>query len=79
MGGIMYKVYKLNADNFEDVLITKEAFKEWVEPSMSTGDWHTHKKAVVQVKTLKGVITADDLRLEYEETLVACAHCGRVF
>jgi hypothetical protein len=59
-----FKVYRLTSDNFEDSLITIEAFRFYVEPYMSTGDWHTHTKTVEYVDSLDGVTTGNDFEIE---------------
>ena len=61
----MIKVIRLNSDNYENALVTKEAYEE-IRLQMSTGDFHTHKIETVLVEDFSDVITLMDLWSEYE-------------
>jgi len=73
----MYKVWKLKSDNCNG-LITNRAFKTWVQPSMSTGDWHTHTKTIVEVETLSNVMDNEYFEDEHDAYEASkCSKCGR--
>lgn len=56
----MIQVIKLKSDNYENALLTIEAYNE-VRLQMSTGDFHTHKVETVLVEDFSDVITLMDL------------------
>jgi hypothetical protein len=68
------KIFKLNSDNFQDALVTEEAYRE-IRLSMSSGDFGAHTKELVKVDSLDGVITLQDLLdAEIDNT---CPTCGK--
>ena len=56
----MIQVLKLNSDNYENQLITQDAY-EALKLEMSTGDFACHKVEPVTVKDFKGVLTKEEL------------------
>ena len=56
----MIKVLRLNSDNFDNVLVTVEAYQE-IRLCMSTGDYNSHTVEEVYVQDFKDVITLMDL------------------
>lgn len=70
------KVIRLKSDNFEG-LVTKEAYK-YITLTMSSGDFGSHTKKIVEVKSLRDVTTLEQLQNEEEEqALYKCPVCGR--
>ncbi len=75
---MLIKVFRVKSDNFEG-LITPRAYRLWLVPSMSTGDWHTHTKSIVEVESnAPDVRTCNDFEDEHYECLTNnCPTCGR--
>lgn len=56
----MIKVIRLNSDNFQDELVTIEAYEE-IRLQMSSGDFGAHTIKYEYVSSFENVITLMDL------------------